>query len=121
MGEFTDACKQIHGQEAKDAELMRLRVFAESFGRCSCEPGLCDPKNDFQCRSREALDNHSNTKDQLARIQERERCAKIAESEPEAPGEMPPEFHLIPIEDAIRGAIRATKKSIAAAIRNGIK
>lgn len=53
----------------------------------------------------------------VAREQERERCAKIADDEPEAPGEMPPELHLIPLEDAIRAAIRATKKSIAAAIR----
>lgn len=48
---------------------------------------------------------------------ERERCAQVADNEPEAPGDMPAEFHLIPIEDAIRAAIRATKKSIAAAIR----
>lgn len=48
---------------------------------------------------------------------ERERCAMIAETEPEAPGPMPDEFNLIPLEDAIRGAIRATKKSIAARIR----
>jgi hypothetical protein len=54
----------------------------------------------------------------LAVEMERNRCAKIAETESEAPGPMPAEFHLIPLEDAIRGAIRATKKSIAARIRN---
>lgn len=48
---------------------------------------------------------------------ERERCAKIADTEPECPGEMPPEFHLVPLEDAIRAAVRAIKKSIARRIR----
>lgn len=50
-------------------------------------------------------------------MNERERCAKVAEAELEAPAPMPKEFYLIPLEDAIRGAIRATKKSIAARIR----
>lgn len=48
---------------------------------------------------------------------ERERCAKIAEADPELPGDMPDELRLIPLEDAMRAAVRATKKSIAAAIR----
>ena len=49
---------------------------------------------------------------------ERERCAKIAEAEPELTGHMPDEVHLIPLDDALRAVCRATKKSIAAAIRN---
>jgi len=48
---------------------------------------------------------------------ERERCAKIAETEPEPSGEMPIKFHLVSMEDAIRATIRATNKSIAARIR----
>jgi hypothetical protein len=46
-----------------------------------------------------------------------ERCAQVADSEYEAPGPMPLEFYRIPIEDAIRAAIRATKKSIGDRIR----
>src|SRR5262245_47995268 len=56
---------------------------------------------------------------EAVRQQERKRCARVADSEPEAPGPMPDEFHLIPLEDAIRAAIRATKRAIAAAIREG--
>jgi hypothetical protein len=55
---------------------------------------------------------------------ERERCARIAEAEPELPGE--PEQFVIdamrdagPIENA-RAAVRTTKRSIATAIRAGI-
>jgi hypothetical protein len=51
-----------------------------------------------------------------ARAEERERCAQVAESEEEATGDMPPELYLVPIEDAIRAAIRATKKSIVRSI-----
>jgi hypothetical protein len=50
---------------------------------------------------------------------ERERCAQTAEAEPELPGDMPAELHIVPIEDALRATVRATKKSIAAAIRAG--
>lgn len=50
---------------------------------------------------------------------ERERCAKIAESEPEMPGKMPTELHNIQLEGTLRAVCRATKKSIAAAIRSG--
>lgn len=55
--------------------------------------------------------------ERLTAAVERNRCIKIVESEPEAPGEMPPEFNLIPVETAMRAAIRATKKSIADRIR----
>ena len=48
---------------------------------------------------------------------ELERCAKIAEAEPECPGPMPDELYLVPLEEVIRAAVRATKKNIAAAIR----
>lgn len=54
---------------------------------------------------------------QKVRQEERERCAEIAEREPEMPGPMPNELHLVPLEDALRAVCRATKKSIAAAIR----
>ncbi len=47
------------GTTLNTAENERLRAFALSFGRCSCEPGQCDTKTDFQCRAREALDGMS--------------------------------------------------------------
>jgi hypothetical protein len=46
--------------KAAEADNKRLRAFAESIGRCSCKPGLCDTKMDFQCRAREALDGIAN-------------------------------------------------------------
>lgn len=46
-----------------------------------------------------------------------EACAKVADDEPELLGDMPAEFHNIPLEDAIRAGVCATKKNIAAAIR----
>lgn len=49
---------------------------------------------------------------------ERERCAKLAENEPEPDGKMPPECADFSLEQNIRAAVRATKKSIARAIRN---
>ena len=52
-----------------------------------------------------------------ARKEALEKAARIALAEPELPGDMPAELHLVPIEDAIRAAVRATKKSIARAIR----
>jgi hypothetical protein len=48
---------------------------------------------------------------------ERDRCLRIVETEPELPGKMPAEFDLIPVADALRAAVRATKKSIARRIR----
>jgi hypothetical protein len=48
---------------------------------------------------------------------ERERCAKIAEADPELPRPMPEELRLVPLEDVLRAVCRATKKSIATAIR----
>ena len=51
---------------------------------------------------------------------ERERCARIAESEPvPSPGTMPDELRLVPLEDAIIAAIQATKRNIARRIRSG--
>lgn len=51
----------------------------------------------------------------------REECAKIADAEPELPGDMPDEvkegFRTIGPEEACRAIVRATKASIAAAIR----
>ncbi len=41
-------------------EIERLRAFAESFGQCACQPGMCDTASDFQCRAREALTGVSN-------------------------------------------------------------
>lgn len=63
------------------------------------------------------LEHDLKTMDWEQRNHTIERCARVANNEAEAPGDMPPEFYLIPIEDAIRAAIRATKKSIATAIR----
>lgn len=50
---------------------------------------------------------------------ERERCVRAVEMEPECPGDMPDELRLVPMEDALRAAVRATKKNILAAIRKG--
>lgn len=47
----------------------------------------------------------------------KERCAKIADAEPEPVGECPAELHLVPLEDVVSAVVRATKKNIAAAIR----
>lgn len=56
-----------------------------------------------------------------ALMAERERCAKIAENDPELPGDPPVEWRDMvrtvgPIENA-RSACRATKHSIATSIR----
>lgn len=48
---------------------------------------------------------------------EREACAKIAEAETELVGGMPEKLYLLPVEDVARAACRATKRSIATAIR----
>jgi hypothetical protein len=57
---------------------------------------------------------------QKVRAEERERCAQLAEAEPELPGE--PGAGLLQAmrenpEDAARAVVRVTKRSIAAAIR----
>lgn len=52
-----------------------------------------------------------------ARLAERERCAKLAESEEELTDHMPDALHLVPAKDLARAVCRATKKSIARAIR----
>ena len=53
----------------------------------------------------------------------REQCAKIAEREPELEGPAPPEvvrtFDCYTAEEHLRAAVRATKRSIAKAIRAG--
>lgn len=53
--------------------------------------------------------------------QERERCLKIVESEPEFPGAMPDEVRestlKIGLENALRGTVVVTKRNIAARIR----
>lgn len=46
---------------------------------------------------------------------ETERCAKVADNEPELTGDPPPEFQRY--AESLRACVRATKKSIAAAIR----
>ena len=46
-----------------------------------------------------------------------EEAAQIAEAEVELPGDMPEELFLVPLDDALRAAVRATKKSIASHIR----
>jgi hypothetical protein len=46
-----------------------------------------------------------------------EEAAKTAESDPELPGTMPEELYLVPLEDALRAAVRATKKSVASRVR----
>jgi len=46
-----------------------------------------------------------------------EECARIAESDPELPGDMPASLRLVPMEEALKATVRATKKSIAARIR----
>ena len=50
---------------------------------------------------------------------ERERCARIAEAEPELPGPIPnmEVFRVLPLEEVLRATVRATKRSIARAIR----
>jgi len=50
-------------------------------------------------------------KHEPARI--RKLVLDIVHSEVEAPREMPPELHLVPVEDVARAAIRATKQNIA--------
>lgn len=47
-----------------------------------------------------------------------EMCAAKADQEEELDGDMPDEFHLIPVEDVARAAVRATKKNIASSIRS---
>lgn len=47
----------------------------------------------------------------------KDRAIKIVESEKELPGEMPDELRLVPLVDALRATVRATKKSIADRIR----
>lgn len=51
----------------------------------------------------------------------RERCAQIAEAEPELPGPMPDENWVmsqkVRLEDHLRAVVRCTKKSIAERIR----
>lgn len=42
------------------AEIEQLRAFANSIGQCTCAPGMCDTKTDFQCRAREAITGVSN-------------------------------------------------------------
>lgn len=64
------------------------------------------------------LATEDNVRDEKIRAEERERCAKLAESEPEMPGDMPNELRPIPLEDVLRAVCRATKKSIAEAIRS---
>lgn len=72
------------------------------------------------------LDGHYNTLFKVVREEveaERERCAKIAEAEPEMPGDCPPEALAAmelagPVENA-RCAVRVTKRNIAAEIRRG--
>jgi hypothetical protein len=53
--------------------------------------------------------------------EERERCAKVAESEPELEGPMPPEnieaAKLVSLEDHLRVTVRLTKANIARRIR----
>ena len=48
---------------------------------------------------------------------EREACAQIALNEPEFPGPAPAWLTSVSPEDLVRSVCRATKKSIAAAIR----
>jgi len=48
-----------------------------------------------------------------------EHAATIAEGEPEPEGPMPDDLALCHPEDIARGTVRATRKSIAAAIRIG--
>jgi len=63
-----------------------------------------------------ALD-HATAAARLATERENEACADLAMAEPELEGDAPPElYNLDPVEVA-RAAVRATKKSIAAAIR----
>lgn len=56
-----------------------------------------------------------------ATMEERERCAKVAESEPELEGPMPPEnveaAKLVSLEDHLRITVRLTKTNIARRIR----
>ena len=52
-----------------------------------------------------------------ARAEMREEAIAAAEAEDELPGPMPPEMLLVPLEDALRGAVRVTKRNIIAAIR----
>lgn len=65
-----------------------------------------------------ALEN-KNRSSAAAIAEEREACAKMAESEPEYPGPMPHHHPLreMPLPEALRQAARSTKRNIAAAIR----
>ena len=47
-----------------------------------------------------------------------EDAARIADNEPEPEGDAPPELYLATATDIALGAVRATKKSIATAIRD---
>ena len=57
------------------------------------------------------------------RREEREACAKVAEAEEELPGPLPMDvakrMQEVGLEESCRCLVRATKKSIAAAIRQG--
>lgn len=48
---------------------------------------------------------------------ERERCARVAETEPEPDGPMPVEFNRERISDIVKGTVRATRQCIAERIR----
>lgn len=54
----------------------------------------------------------------MARERWKDKAIKIIEAEPELPGPMPEELNLVPLEDAMRAVVRATKRSIADAIRS---
>lgn len=51
-------------------------------------------------------------------LAEREACSAIVQAEEECDGDMPDELRMLPLEDVVRAAVRATKRNILDAIRS---
>lgn len=87
--------------------------FGEAVSFCDTEWGWLEPL------LKELLALRKTNKVDL----ERERCAKIAETEPEPSGAMPKDirqcYEEMGVEEVLRATIRATKASIVRRIREG--
>ena len=98
-----------------EAEMDRRIIEIKTHPRCQFEAGFVKPVIEF-------LESQVASAAEKARMAERERIAKIVESEPELDGE--PDYFTRaamisagPVENS-RAAVRATKKSIISAIRS---
>lgn len=109
-----EARKQLESRERTEQKLLQVREIA-----------ICGTRNTAAwqdvitlCNTSDSSPSLQDERERAAREEERERCAKIAESEPEPAGDAPVELQLVPLEDALHAAVRATKKCIVAAIRS---